>query len=793
MDLITQFPLGDDLAWTLLALGVLSLAALAAGALIPSRLRRDEDSAELEEGLGQRLGGQLLASGSLLLWIGLPAAALLYLVPGTTDDRILRSAMLIVGLALGPLAAWRGLAVQLAALGLEQERREKLLPRLGALTVTGALGLGLLPVVIVLWFLQATAGPALIALAAGTALSALVLRVCAAPVDAASSAAAVLVGTDEHDLTVEDPKNLGGPHLRTSRLYRRGGALSADLVAVTTALAATGVLLGVPVLAAEGLIVVLLGLGVALLAAAVVAVVPHHGREGRERAALRLGGLIPSVLGGAAAVAAATLWIPSAYKDLRFEDVGLENFTDPAITGGQVTPREDLEPQIEAALADMGQWVSQTDESQYATTFLDTLTLYSITPSVVVAIALGLGVLAALGAVTLLSAVGGTRGGAVLRAARTSRTGGALGLTAGFGTTALTAAGGLALLVLILAVISVLAAGVASLALALLVHAALGALIVVAGHSGTLLAGTAADRPEVTAGLRDAAAGTGVGPRAALLLTAVLAALATLAPVISALSIAPRAATVWEDRALHVVSPASLTLLGGVATGVIMVLLVASSLLDAARRLAANAVVETRATMLEGRDRTALPDALDMVRRASIPTIVVALLLPLAAGFGLGPAALPGLVVGAVLTAAGLGLWALGSASVLEGAADVIGAGRYGGRGSWGHSGALGGAVLTEVLRGAVGAIALPLVLLTGLSSALTVSVVVSLATDGTDHFLRWGIAVVALVIAATCWIVAATAPEVDLEDGEEQVSRPLFARRPEESDGALDAMDWED
>ena len=105
MDLITQFPLGDDLAWTLLALGVLSLAALVVGAVVPSRLRRDEDSAEVDEALGRRLGAQLLSSGSIMLWVGLPAAVLLYLAPGTTDDRLLRSGMLLVGVALGPLAA----------------------------------------------------------------------------------------------------------------------------------------------------------------------------------------------------------------------------------------------------------------------------------------------------------------------------------------------------------------------------------------------------------------------------------------------------------------------------------------------------------------------------------------------------------------------------------------------------------------------------------------------------------------------------------------------------------------
>lgn len=792
MDLITQYPLGDDLAVTLLVLGVLAVAALVAGAVVPTRLHRDEDSEEVDAGLGRRLGAQLLSAGSIVLWVGLPLAVLLYLAPGTTDDRLLRSALLLVGIALGPLAAWRGLAIQLATLGLAQERREAMISRLGALTVTGALALAILPVVIIVWFLQASAGPALMALAAGAAISALSVRACAAPVDAAASAAALLVGTDEHELDADDPANLGRPHLRSARMLRRGGALSADLVALTTAVAAVGVLLGVPILAAEGFIVVLLGLGVALLAAAAAALVPHHGRPGHERGALRLGGLIPSVLGGAGAVAAAALWIPSLYKDLRFEDVGLENFTDPAITGGTPTPRVQLEPQIEQALTDMGQWVSQTDESQYASAFLDVLALYSITPNVVVAVALGLGVLTALGAVTLLGGAGHRFGSTVLRTARTSRTGGALGITAGLGATALTAAGVVSLLVLIATVIGVLSAGVPGLALALLAHAALGALIVVAGHAGSLLASTLTDRPETAVGLRNAGAAAATGPRAALLLAGALTALATVGPVVSALQLAPRAASIWEDRALHAVGPTSLTVLGGVGLGVVTVLLVTSTLLDGARRLGASAVVETRACLLEGRDRADLAELPDMVRRTAVTPVVVAVLMPLVAGFGLGPGAMPGLIVGVVLTAAGLGLWMLGSASALENAAAVIGSGRYGGKGSWGHSGALGGAVLTGTLRASIGAVALPLLLTSSLLTSLAASAVVGMYTDGTSPYLRWGIAVIALIVVLTCWVIAATAPEVDLEDGVEEVSKPLFARAEDESADALDAMDWE-
>src|SRR5699024_831637 len=496
--------------------------------------------------------------------------------------------------------------------------------------------------------------------------------------------------------------------------------------------------LGVPVLAAEGIIVVLLGLGPAMLAAAVVAVVPHVGNPGHARGALRLGGLIPAVLGAAGAIAAAALWIPSLYKDLRFEDVGLENFTDPAITGGTPTPREQLEPQIDQALTDMGQWVSATDESQYASAFLDLMGLYSITPNVVVAVSLGLGVLSALAAVTLLGGTGHRLGGAVLRTARTSRTGGALGVTAGLGSTALTAAGAVALMVLIATVISVLAAGVPGLALAL---GRVGRLDRGGPPAGSPPGESPRRPPEARPQPPHRRAGSGNRPGRGVVAGRKVGRVGALGPVVSALASAPRAGTVWEDRALHALTPNSLTLLGGVGLGVITVLLVTSALLDGARRLGANAVVETRASLLEGRARA--------------EPVVVAVLMPVVAGFGIGPGALPGLVVGVVLTAAGLGLWTLGAGSTLENAAAVIGSGRYGGRGSWGHSGALGGTVLTGVLRSTIGAVALPLLLGASLLTALAVSAVVGMSTDDTDHFLRWGIAVVALIIMLTCWVIA--------------------------------------
>ena len=62
-------------------------------------------------------------------------------------------------------------------------------------------------------------------------------------------------------------------------------------------------------------------------------------------------------------------------------------------------------------------------------------------------------------------------------------------------------------------------------------------------------------------------------------------------------------------------------MLAGVGLGVLTVLLVTSCLLDGARRLGAEAVVETRASMLEKRSgRDDLDDLTEMVRRAVLPS-----------------------------------------------------------------------------------------------------------------------------------------------------------------------------
>lgn len=809
MDLITDYPLGDDIAWTLLALVIVGAAAIVLGAVLPRRTLRDEDAESLDTGLGARLGSLLTGTVRTALLVGVPAALLLLLVPGSMDTRLLRSGMLLAGIVAGGITAWRAIDVIVPALSLDGPARRRLLGRTGALLVASSIAVAAVPAAITVWFLRQDSGTALLSFAAGAALFALAARLTGSFADVAAASSALLVGADENELERDGEANPGAAHQRISGVFRQGPGRAADLFALTAVLIGTGIAIGVAVLTVEGMIIPLLGALVAILAALLVAVIPQVGTEGEERSTLRLGALIPSIAGAAALVAAAALWLPGSYQSLRFAKVGLENFTDPAITGGSAVPRAQIEPQIQQVREQLGQMIASTDESASGRTLLDTVAIYGIHPHVVVAVALGVGALVALLAQALVAFAADRRNTPTLTVARTSRTGGALGALAGLGSAGTTAALVLLLLVAGLVVLFVQADGVPMLALLLCAYAGLGALVVVAGHAAHHTSAVLADLPGTDQPLRDATrtgdalSGTGVQVAAAF------GALAVLAPLTNAVAATGRASAVWEDRALHDMTPASLVTLGGIGLGAATVLFVGTSLLESARRIGAGAVVDTRAALLEastaaartrGRKGAApapvqvpLEELEPGARRAALAPLVVAALMPVAVAFGLGAAGVPAYVGTVVLVGLMLSVWACTASASFGSAVDVIETGRYGGCGSWGHSAALGNAVLGVGLRASIGQLALPAALVTALSAVLSVGAYVALPTDGTNIFLRWGIAVLALCLIAVCVVVTAGVPEPDLEDAGEDLDEPLFGRSVEESDSLQASASWDE
>lgn len=792
MDLITSFPLGDDIAWTLLATALIGVVAIVLGAVMPRRARRDEDSPELDEEVGQRLGSLLSASAATALSIGVPALLLLLLVPGSMDMRLIRSGMMLAGLLVGAVSSWSAIGVLLPTLALEAEERRRALARAGALMVAAALALALVPVAIAVWFLQADAGTPLLAFAAGTALYALAARATGSFTDIAADSSALLAGADENELDREADDNPGAQAVRLASLQRRGPSRSADITAVAAAVLAAGIAVGVAVLAVEGMIVPLLGGGMAVLVALIVSVIPQLGTEGREHETLRLGALIPSVLGAGALIATAMLWLPTEYKGLRFAKVGLDQFTDPVLTGGQPVPRAQLEPQIEQAQGQLAQLLSQTDDASRS--IVDTIAIYGINPPLLVGISVAVGAVIAIATQLLMSYAADRRNTPALAGARTSRTGGALGALSALGSGGTTAALVLTVVVLGLGGLEVLGAGVGMLVSVLVAYAGLGALLVIAGHAAVHTAAAIADRPGSETPLRDATRTADAASATGLQVAAVLGALPLLAAVTNAIRGSARGASVWEDTALHDMTPASVTAVGGVAAGLVAVLFIGTSLLESARRIGAAAVLDTRTALLDGGSgRVHLGELETLTRKAAAAPLAIAVLMPVLVGFGLGAAALPGYLAAVVVGALVLAVWTSAADASLRSGIAIIESGRYGGRGSWAHSAALGNAVLGTGLRAAIGQIAVPAALATALLTAVGIGTFVALPTDGTSIYLRWGIALLALAAVVSAAIVTASVPEPDLEDAIDDLDEPLFARKVDEREDDLFSGSWDD
>ncbi|MFC0673982.1 pyrophosphatase [Brachybacterium hainanense] len=785
MQFITGYALGRDTATLLLAVAVLALGALLAAVIVVRRAaaRQAEPAA---------LGSSLLSSGiSLGLWAGVPVLGLSLLVVDSFPDRVLRAAMILLGLALGGFSAWLGQRLLAAFATGEEGDAPADAVRAGGLLAAASVGIAALPVAVAVWFLRERAGEMILALAAGTALMVLGIRVVGAMAESAAASAALLAGSHELELGREDPANLSAAALRETELLRHGAGRGAQLTAVAALLAGAGTTVGVTVLATEGIVVTVLALGVAVAAPLLALVIPHRGAPGREGAAYRLGALVPALLGAAAAVSATALWLPSQYQNLRFDAVGLGTITDPAIVAS-ATPRADLVAQLETALGDLGPYLDATDESREASALLDLISVYATHPGTLAALALALGALGALCVQTLIAAHAAPGGAAARRIARTARTGASLGILTGLGGAAALAGAALAATALLLTVLGVLAAGVPLLALTMIGLAGLGALIVVSGNAASHAAVTV-DRPGVEEDWRSLVRGRSEESAAGLAVAGGLGLTALLAPVVAAIQAAGRAGAVWEDRFLHAMTPTSLSVVAGIALGAATALAVLGFVADGQRRLAATAVLEARSAHVEERPAVSFAGMGLDARRAGLVVLSTAALAPIAAGFALGPAAVPAYLASLVMVGLAVSLWALAAAGPLVGAVPVIEEGRYGGTGSWAHGGALSGAVLGSSLRAGAGELLPAAALVSVLTSYLSITMVVGLVADGVSMYLRAGVALIAVLVGLCCWLFARTAPEPDLEDADAVSTRPLFATRIEEdADGGLLEMSWD-
>jgi K(+)-stimulated pyrophosphate-energized sodium pump len=196
----------------------------------------------------------------------------------------------------------------------------------------------------------------------------------------------------------------------------------------------------------------------------------------------------------------------------------------------------------------------------------------------------------------------------------------------------------------------------------------------------------------------------------------------------------------------------------GVLLGSAVVFLFSGLAINAVARAAGAVVYEVRRQfreipgIMEGTGRPEYGKVVDIVTKDSLRELitpgVLAVLAPIAVGFGLGVASLAGFLAGAIGTGTLMAVFLANSGGAWDNAKKLVEDGNHGGKGSDAHDATIIGDTVGDPFKDTAGPAINPLIKVMNLVSLLIASAVVSLSVGKDQNdFLRYTIAIVALVI----------------------------------------------
>ncbi|GAA5140997.1 sodium-translocating pyrophosphatase [Nocardioides marinquilinus] len=202
------------------------------------------------------------------------------------------------------------------------------------------------------------------------------------------------------------------------------------------------------------------------------------------------------------------------------------------------------------------------------------------------------------------------------------------------------------------------------------------------------------------------------------------------------------------------------SVLVGVLLGSAVVFLFSGLAINAVARAAGAVVYEVRRQfreipgIMEGTGRPEYGRVVDIVTRDSLRELVtpgvLAVLAPVAVGFGLGFSALAGFLAGAIGTGTLMAVFLANSGGAWDNAKKLVEDGAHGGKGSEAHAATVIGDTVGDPFKDTAGPAINPLIKVMNLVSLLIAGAVVSLgAGDGGDDVVRILIALVATAIIA--------------------------------------------
>ena len=267
--------------------------------------------------------------------------------------------------------------------------------------------------------------------------------------------------------------------------------------------------------------------------------------------------------------------------------------------------------------------------------------------------------------------------------------------------------------------------------------------------------------------------------------TAVLAATALFGSY--ATSVAESLADSGSDEILNfqVYNPAVLV---GVLLGAAVVFLFSGLAINAVARAAGAVVMEVRRQfreipgIMEGTGRPEYGKVVDIVTRDSLRELVtpgiLAVMAPVAVGFGLGVTALAGFLAGAIGAGTLMAVFLANAGGAWDNAKKLVEDGHHGGKGSTAHEATVIGDTVGDPFKDTAGPAINPLIKVMNLVSLLIASAIVGLSVGKDENdVLRIVIALVAVAII-TVAVVVSKRREVAITDDGDTTDTPSVAPR---------------
>ncbi|RNL81266.1 sodium-translocating pyrophosphatase [Nocardioides marmorisolisilvae] len=739
---------GGNLALVLI-IGVISLAALGMAAMFRSEVMAAGQGTQNMQNIAKAIqeGAQAYLTRQFRTLGIFAAVAFLALLALPADDagvRIGRSIFFLVGAGFSAAVGYLGmsLAVQanlrVAAAANETGRDPamKVGFRTGAMVGMLTVGLGLLGASTVVIIFKDEAPHVLEGFGFGAALLAMFMRVGGGIFTKAADVGADLVGKVEQNIPEDDPRNAATIADNVGDNVGDCAGMAADLFESYAVTLVAALILGSQAFGDKGLVFPLLipAIGALTAVLGVYLCKPRPGENGLVT--INRAFYISAAIGGVASVIASFVYLPSSFAD--FDGVAATALNQISSDGADGNPR------IIAAAA------------------------------VLIGIVMSAGILALTGYFT------GTEYKPVKDVGKTSLTGAATvilsGLSVGFESAVYTTfvIGG--------AVFGAFLLGTGSLTISLFAVSLAGCGLLTT--VGVIVAmdtfGPVSDNAQGVAEMSG-----DVSPEGAQILTeldavgnttkAITKGIAIATAVLAATALFGSYATSVLDKLAEVHADGNVIadffvfnpgVLVGVLLGAAVVFLFSGLAINAVARAAGAVVFEVRRQfrdipgIMEGTGRPEYGRVVDIVTRDSLRELVtpglLAVLAPIAVGFGLGVAPLAGFLAGAIGSGTLMAVFLANSGGAWDNAKKLVEDGNHGGKGSEAHAATVIGDTVGDPFKDTAGPAINPLIKVMNLVSLLIASAVVSMSQGDNQHDgLRILIALVAVAIIIVALYVA--------------------------------------